>query len=317
MGMIQIKSAVFVLFLGALLGSPAVLHANFARALEKTFVAQPGGNLKITTVGGDIVVRTADVGEIRLTARETVQTSSEREADELLEKLALTFVQTGNDLTVEAKYEKRNAGVWIKRWPPVRVGFTVTVPRKFNVNLITSGGDISVAGLTGSAEVRTSGGDLKFDRIDGAIDGQTSGGNISLREGTAKAKLTTSGGNIHVDRAGGATEVSTSGGDIVLDSVPQLISATTSGGDVKATLAAPVQRDALLSTSGGDVKVLVPKSAAFEVDASTTSGEVHASGLTLAMGEGAGRSRLTGAVNGGGPKLTFRSSGGDIAIRAN
>jgi len=78
MSMIQIKSAVFALFLGALLGSPAVLQAKIIRVVEKTFNVQPGGNLKATTSGGDIVILTADTSEIRITAKETIQASSEK-----------------------------------------------------------------------------------------------------------------------------------------------------------------------------------------------------------------------------------------------
>ena len=301
---------------GVLLAAPAMLQAKIIRTVEKTFTVQPGGNFKASTQGGDIVIRTADVSEVRITAKETIDTSSEKEADQLLEKLSLTFEQQGNDVTAEAKYEKRGAGFHFGNWPPVQVTFTVTVPQNFNVNLNTSGGDIKVASLKGNARVRTSGGNLSFDRIDGEIDGQTSGGDIMLKEGTARARLGTSGGDIEVDRAGGPTEVSTSGGNLVLNSVAQLISATTSGGNIKASITEPFKQDSLLSTSGGDVSVRVLKTAAFELDAHTSGGDVDAAGLTLTINKGGmGKSRLVGSVNGGGPKLTLRSSGGDIRIR--
>jgi hypothetical protein len=45
---------------------------------------------------------------------------------------------------------------------------------------------------------------------------------------------------------------------------------------------------------------------------------VDASGLTLTLEKGgSGRSRLVGAVNGGGPLLKLRTSGGDITVRAD
>ena len=310
------KFLIPLLAAGALLAAPAMLQAKIIRTVEKTFTVQPGGNFKASTQGGDIVIRTADVSEVRITAKETIDTSSEKEADQLLEKLSLTFEQQGNDVTAEAKYEKRGAGFHFGNWPPVQVTFTVTVPQNFNVNLNTSGGDIKVASLKGNARVRTSGGNLSFDRIDGEIDGQTSGGDIMLKEGTARARLGTSGGDIEVDRAGGPTEVSTSGGNLVLNSVAQLISATTSGGNIKASITEPFKQDSLLSTSGGDVSVRVLKTAAFELDAHTSGGDVDAAGLTLTINKGGmGKSRLVGSVNGGGPKLTLRSSGGDIRIR--
>ena len=257
------KSLIPLLTLGALLASPAVLSAKITRTVEKTFTVQPGGNFKAATQGGDIMIRTADVSEIRVTAKQVIRASSEQEADEILAKLTLTLEQTGNDVTAEAKYEKRTGGSWFGSWPPVSVSFDVIVPRNFNLNLNTSGGDITAASVQGNVRARTSGGDLKFDRVDGEIDAHTSGGDIVLREGTARAKLGTSGGDIEVDRAGGPTQVSTSGGNITLNSVAQLLSATTSGGNVRATLTEPLKQDAVLSTSGGDVRVQIAKATGF------------------------------------------------------
>lgn len=301
--------------MGVLLAAPLALTAKIIRTVEKTFAVQAGGNLKAATQGGDIVIHTADISEVRISAKQEIKASSEKEADELLKELTMTFEQNGNDVTAEAKYEK-SSGFHFGSWPPVQVSFTITVPKSYNVNLNTSGGDIIVDSLKGNARARTSGGDLRFDRIDGEIDGSTSGGDITLKEGAARAKLSTSGGDIHVDRAGGPTEVSTSGGDIEINSVAQLIKATTSGGDVRATITEPIKQDTELSTSGGDVKVKVVKGAGFQLDASTSGGDVDASGLTITIEKGGiGKSRLLGAVNGGGPKLKLRSSGGDISIR--
>lgn len=292
------KSLLSVLALGALLASPAVLSAKITRTVEKTFTVQSGGNFKAATQGGDITIRTADVSEVRVTAKQVIKASSEQEADEILAKLTLTMEQSGNDVTAEAKYEKRPGGSWFGNWPPVSVSFEVTVPRNFNLNLNTSGGDIEAASLQGNVRARTSGGNMKFDRVDGEIDAHTSGGDIVLREGTARAKLGTSGGDIQVDRAGGPTQVS------------------TSGGDVRATLTEPMKQDAELSTSGGDVRVQVVKGAGFELDASTSGGDVRAEGLTITIAKGGvGKSRLAGSVNGGGPVLKLRSSGGDISVR--
>jgi len=310
------KSLLPLLALGALLASPAVLSAKITRTVDKTFTVQPGGNFKAATQGGDITIRTADISEVRVTAKQVIRASTEQEADEILEKLTLTLEQTGNDVLAEAKYEKRRGGSWFGNWPPVNVSFEVTVPKNFNLNLNTSGGDIEAASLQGNVRARTSGGNLKFDRIDGEIDAHTSGGDIILKEGTARAKLGTSGGDVEVDRAGGPTEVSTSGGDITINSVAQLLSATTSGGNVRATLTEPMKQDTVLSTSGGDVRVQVYKGAGFELDASTSGGDVRAEGLTITIAKGGvGKSRLAGSVNGGGPVLKLRSSGGDISVR--
>ncbi len=312
------STAIFtrMLALAAVLSLPVLAQAKIVRTVEKTFTVQPGGTLHVATQGGDVRVQTGDVKEVRVTAKKTIHTNSEKEADELLEKLELNIEQKGNDVFAEAKYERNSWGI---HWgqTPVTVDFVITVPDHFNADIHTSGGDIAIGNLTGNVRARTSGGDMKFDRIAGDLDASTSGGDVSLKEGTARAKVSTSGGDIHIDRAGGPTEVSTSGGDIVIESAEHLLSARTSGGEIHAVLTSALKDDCLLSTSGGEVHVQVVKGSGFVLDAHTSGGDVDASGITLTIDRGGvGKSRLVGEVNGGGPRLKVRASGGDITIRA-
>lgn len=305
------KNLVCLFAVGALLVAPVALHAKIVRTVEKTFTVQPGGTLQAMTSGGDIQVTSGEGNEVRITARQTFRANSEAEANDIAKTLTLTLEQKGNDVVAEAKVERSGWGR-----TKVSVDFTVMVPRQFNLDARTSGGDIKVGDLKGTLRARTSGGDLEFSRIEGVIDGSTSGGDVTLIEGTAETKLSTSGGDIEVTRAGGPTSVSTSGGDIRLDSVAQLVSATTSGGDIVANITQPITQDVSLGTSGGDVKVTLPQGSAFLLDAGTSGGRVDATGLTITLEKGGmGKSRLMGSVNGGGPRLKLRSSGGDITVR--
>ena len=310
------KTFITLLTLGALLGTPAWLEARITRTVEKQFTGEPGGNLKVQTSGGDIQVVTGTGNEVKVTAKERINADSEEKADEILKDLTLTIEQEGKNVTATAKYEKSNGWHWGNT--PVTVSFTVSVPKQYNVDLNTSGGDIGLESISGRARLRTSGGNLKIDRIDGEVDGGTSGGNINLREGTAKVKLRTSGGNIHVERAGGEAELSTSGGDVVIESVRGRVNASTAGGNVKASIEGSLKGDCDLSTSGGDVTVSVEKNAAFDLKSHTSGGEVDADGLNITIEKGGLRkNNLSGKVNGGGPLLSLGTSGGSIRIRAN
>jgi Putative adhesin len=311
------KSLIPLLTLGAALALPAMLQAKITRTVEKTFTVQPGGTLKVETQGGDIKVLTGPGNEVKVTATERINASSEAKADELLKQLELTIEQQGDNVTAKAKFAD-GAGWHGGNWPPVNVSFSIIVPARYNVDLNTSGGDIGVASINGRARLRTSGGNLKLERVDGEVDGGTSGGDINLQEGTANVKLNTSGGNIHVDRAGGEADLSTSGGDIVINSVQGRVKAGTSGGGVTASIAGALKGDCKLTTSGGTVTVTVDKAAAFDLKAHTSGGDVEAAGLTITIEKGGiGKSSLAGKVNGGGPQLYLGSSGGDIRIRTN
>ena len=296
---------------------PALLQAKITRTVEKTFTVQPGGDLKVQTSGGDIKVVTGPDNEVKVTASERIDADSDARADELLKDLDLRIEQQGDGVSALAKYDK-HVGWHFGSWPPVSVSFTVTVPSRYNVDLKTSGGDIQLQSINGHARLRTSGGNLAIERVDGEVDGSTSGGDVSLREGTAKVALTTSGGNIHVDHAGGETDLSTSGGDIVVKSVRGRLTASTSGGNVRASIEGALKGDCKLTTSGGEVEVAVDKSAAFDLQAHTSGGDVDAAGVTIAIEQGGLRkSSLAGKVNGGGPLLYLGSSGGDIRVRTN
>src|SRR6185312_7108124 len=188
------KTFVTLLTLGALLGTPAWLQARITRTVEKQFTVEPGGNLKVQTSGGDIQVLTGTGNEVKVTAKERINADSEEKADEILKDLTLTIEQDGKNVAATAKYEKSNGWHWGGNL--VTVSFTVIVPKQYNVDLITSGGDIGLESISGHARRRRSGGNLKIDLIDGEEDDGTCGGNINLREGTANVKLRTSSGNI-------------------------------------------------------------------------------------------------------------------------
>ena len=255
---------------------------------------------------------------MRVTAKQKIKASTDAEADDLLKKLDLTFEQTGNNVRVISKYEEKPMGFRWGSWPPVQVEFVITVPASFATELNTSGGSITVGDLNGKADLRTSGGSIKLGKMGGEVEARTSGGSITLGEARGSVELKTSGGSISVGRVEGTANLSTSGGGIKIESVANSLRAHTSGGSIRANIAGPLKEECSLSTSGGSVNVTVDKVAAFQLDASTSGGGVDAAGLTMTLERSSrDRNRLAGSVNGGGPLLKLRTSGGGISIRTH
>ncbi len=308
-------SSRFLFAAGLLAIVPLAAHARIERDVEKTFTVQAGGKLHLETQGGGITVTRGNDGVVKVTAHEKIRADSDAEADDLLKKLDLTIEQSGNDVSAISKYDSQPIGFHWGSWPPVQVDFTVTVPASFATDLHTSGGGITVGDLNAPVYARTSGGGIKLGKIGATVDAHTSGGSVSLDSATGEVKLGTSGGNISVGRVDGPASLSTSGGGIKIESVVGELHANTSGGSIRAGISGPLKNDCVLSTSGGSVHVNVDKSAAFKLDASTSGGSVNAGGLTITLEKAdRGRSRLAGSVNGGGPLLKLRSSGGSIDI---
>ncbi|MES2695990.1 MAG: DUF4097 family beta strand repeat-containing protein [Verrucomicrobiota bacterium] len=296
--------------------SAVVAVAAIERTVEKTFAVAGAGTLRVETQAGAVRVTTSKENVVKISARQTIRAGSEREADELLQKLELTFDQSGNDLKVISKYEKKPSGWSFGSWPPVKVDIIVTVPASFAADLRTSGGDIAVGDLMGKLSARTSGGSIKLGKMGNEVDARTSGGNISLEDANGPVVLDTSGGNITAGRVAGSARLSTSGGNIKVDSAMGSLHANTSGGNIRAKIVGALKEDCSVTTSGGTVKVSVDKMAGFKLDASTSGGSVDISGLSVET-TSKSRSKLAGNGNGGGPLLKVRSSGGSVEVAAN
>jgi hypothetical protein len=304
----------FIAAAGVLAALTTSVSAKIERVVERTFQVQQGVHISVTTAGGEVRVETSNDPLVKVVAKEHIRAGSDAEADDLLKKLDLKMDQSGNEVTASASYEG-GMGFHMGSWPPVQVDFIVTVPASASADLKTSGGDIVVGDLEGSVHAHTSGGDVKLGSIGGNVDASTSGGNVGLVEGRSSVRLSTSGGNVSAKHLVGPSDLRTSGGDIKVDSVENTLKAETSGGDVKAAFDGDIKGDCSLSTSGGQVKASIRKDISFHLDAATSGGQVDASGLTITIDHGGmGRSSLAGAVNGGGPTLKLRSSGGDIDV---
>jgi DUF4097 and DUF4098 domain-containing protein YvlB len=312
---LPVLAGIWMLFAG-----PLVLDADakIERTVEKSFTVQPGGTLKVETNGGGIRVEAAAGDTVKIVIHQKIDATSEAEADALLKDLTLTLEQQGADVTAIAKYDRDRPSSWFKwgSWPPVRCEFAVTVPVTYNVDLKTSGGGITVGDLTGKVVTRTSGGGLKYGKITGDIDGHTSGGGIKLEACTGEVALHTSGGGIHLGRIDGPASVHTSGGGISVDAANNTLSAHSSGGPISVTFAGPLKGNCELNTSGGGIDVRVDAKSSFDLDARTSGGGVTSKVPVTVEGE-MGRSKLVGKVNGGGPVLKLRTSGGGIHIAAN
>ena len=310
------KTRIFFLAAGLVAFDPLSAFAKIERVVEKTFTVQPGGTLKVETSGGGIAVESGAGDTVKVVAKEVIRADNDAEADALLKDLTLTIEQQGNDVVAKAKYASTPLDFHFGSWPPVQVSFVVTVPARYHSYLHTSGGSIKVGDLTGIVLARTSGGGIRIGQIDGTVDARTSGGDVRLDSCTGDTKLETSGGGIRAERIVGKADLRTSGGGISVKLVENALQAHTSGGGVEAAIAGTLKGDCSLSTSGGSVRVAIDKSAAFRLDAATSGGDVHAAGLTIRIENGGlGKSRLVGDVNGGGPLLKLRTSGGGIDVK--
>ena len=209
--------------------------------------------------------------------------------------------------------------------------YRITVPRKFGVDLETSNGPISVTGIKGEVDARTSGGVLTFQNLDGPVNAHTSGGSITLGGGKGRAVAKTSGGSIRISDADGDVDASTSGGSIRIERTSGRVHARTSGGEIEIREAAGAveastsgggvwasfvkqrREECRLTTSGGSIHVTLAQSIHMDLDAATLGGGVWSDFGIPNNGERHSR-EVRAPLNGGGPLLYLRTSGGSISV---
>ena len=274
--------------------------------IRRTLNVAPGGTLYLETDVGDVRVSSGGSGV-------TVDVKRRARDQETMNDFDVTIEQSGNDVTVRAKHQ-RPGNKWFNWSNDIDAQFTITVPTNYNVQIKTSGGDLKVSNLTGEVRARTSGGSIDLGTINGSVDARTSGGDVSLDGATGRADLRTSGGSIEVGRVAGDLNAHTSGGGIEIEEAGGSITANSSGGSIRARLTQQPRGDSKLSTSGGGIVLTVPPNVAIDLDARTSGGDVDTDVPITIMGTKSD-GVLQGKINGGGPRLTLRSSGGGIRVR--
>ena len=156
------------------------------------------------------------------------------------------------------------------------VSFEIKVPNQYNVDLKTSGGSIELSDLEGKVDAYTSGGSIRLGKIIGDVDVKTSGGSINV------------------------------------DEVIGNIKGHTSGGSIRAKLLTQPTQDSRLTTSGGSITAYLAPSIAVNLDAGTSGGSVSSE---FDVNGRSKRTNIQGEINGGGPELFLKTSGGSVRIK--
>lgn len=267
------------LLLIASFSASLVASASIDRPIEKTFPTKPHAKLLVDISGGSITVKVGGSGQIELKVDQTLNASSESEADKILEDYEITTEIDGNTVKFITKSKRSWWSGGLSGWK-LKQKFHATVPADTVLDLDTSGGSITIEG-----------------KIDGDVRADTSGGSISVGDGTGYLNLDTSGGSITVGRALGK------------------LRADTSGGSIRVAYIGPDASDVNCDTSGGSIRIGVDPAGNFDLNADTSGGRVQVEGLTFTATK-LSKTHASGRINNGGARLRADTSGGSITISA-
>jgi len=230
-------------------GAPVKRGRSWEQRSEFDASVKDGARLLLRADNGGVSVNPASSGKVTCIVILRAYTSSEAEARGLFDKFQL------NARSVEA------GGVYLSSQSPrqarhgsnLRVQFQVTVPQRFNIDVETQGGDITVeAPLEGEARLTTAGGDVRSSDVTGAVRIETAGGSIEVGKIGGDLTARTAGGSIRVGGAKGDAILETSGGEIVTGAVTGSLRAETAGGDV---VVGGANGQLVARTAGGQIQI--------------------------------------------------------------
>lgn len=275
--------------------------------VEEFSISGPG-NLEVRTSGGHISVNASESNRVRVEmyVRKNGRELSPSDTD--LDDFEIEISQSGN--TVRAHAKRDNDRGW-KFWNNnnISISFVVYSPREISADLKTSGGHIETVGLKGNQNIATSGGHLQLSNLMGTVEARTSGGHIEIHDFEGEMNARTSGGHIDVENANGSIKLRTSGGHIDLERISGTVEASTSGGGINADIAS-IGQFIDLRTSGGNVNISVPDGIGLDLNLRGNRVRTELKNFSGSVE----RDEVEGSINGGGPKLSARTSGGTVRI---
>ena len=224
------------------------------------------------------------------------------------------------------------------------------VPARLQVTLEASGGPVEVSGVA-SVELSSTRGEARVRNIAGKVTGTHRGGELHVAD-CASVRLTTMNTDVQIERVGGETsmnirsgelrgsdlagpiDIDSQGAEITIDRIPKAtgvlrVNAVSGSVNIKglqtearidvrnadldlvADRSAPL---AIYSDGGGSVEI-TPAPGGYQLDALASRGEITLPEGTLETTTSGEEHRAAGAVHGGGPALTIRSSRADITVR--
>jgi len=136
-------------------------HVTRLLALEAAAMT----SMSVSTSHAAVDIGAHDSAQILVTAE-----SNEPFATEALEVKARE-----KSLSVIFKHRRLRGGIW-KKFPTVKL--KILVPKHFRVLVVSKKGEVTLTGISGNSDVRTSQGDIRLNQPSGPVRAESTSGNI-------------------------------------------------------------------------------------------------------------------------------------------
>ncbi len=307
--LVIIATVIVLLMFG--LGVAAAADEKYEEKFNKTETIAPDGKVKVTTISGDIWVRTWDKSEVQINALKTSRASSLEKAKANVDLVKIEVNKTMGGLEIITRYPEGEH----KRLN-VSVSYELMIPAKAGLNAITVSGDVKTEKIGGALKAATVSGNVDVLGAAKGVDAKSVSGNVTASGVTGDAYLKTVSGDVKVSDVVGSVSGETVSGEVSLSGVSEAktVTAKVISGDV--TYEGKILKDGryTFKSHSGDVRVRIPADSAFDFSAETFSGGIETDFKVEVSGK-LSKKELRGTVNGGGAELTIESFSGDIRLK--
>jgi hypothetical protein len=215
--------------------------------LTERIPAEPGQTLKVSLqTGGVVNVSTWNEGTIEAKMQVLECTGGDVE-------LALNATREGGEIRSIFRSAKNSSMV------RTRIVIDVVVPEYFNVEISSTGGDVSVNGLMGELTGRTAGGCLLISDMQGNVRFSTGGGGVTVLNSQLNANFRAGGGQILVENSVIDGGLNTGGGNVIVNNSTLNGGTNTGGGSITAE---GIQGNYYARTGAGDIRVVLAEASA-------------------------------------------------------
>lgn len=272
---------------------------DFSQAKENRYdmggvlvpVTMQTSDLVVDSVNGDITLIRRPVSNIEVRGTLWVDQAPAAEADKIAQASSLTST---DGKTIQIRPEVQSYGASSKRQPRMNMLITVPEDRRFNMQIRTSNGNITLNGVDAIDSIRlesgngnltvndaignvkggTLNGQIKLHRISGDVDVRTNRGDMQAGDIEGAVSLHTMVGDIQVARSEGDITVDTQNGDMnVLNSTAKL-NANSLNGAIKVH-SEQVGGDWKIYSAVGDIVLELPSNGDFQLEGSSSYGNLQ------------------------------------------
>jgi DUF4097 and DUF4098 domain-containing protein YvlB len=227
--------------------APAAVNSapRLTSELYGVVATHDGQRIHFVTDLGNVVIHTKDSGKVDYHVHLETD-STQKDAHALLKNFQVTTSASSDGVSWKGQtFGRRSSG---RLW----VTIFLNVPKNYNVEVSTGGGNIESDDVTGHVNLTTAGGNITAGNIDGAARLETGGGHIAVKNVSGGLIATTGGGHISTGSIGGNAVLHTSGGHIRAGSVQGVAHLDTGGGNVTLEHSGA---ELVAETAGGEIKV--------------------------------------------------------------